>query len=188
MSVVKKQTIFGRIQGCLVCSQYSCSTLSPNLLSKRTRWPLVLRYAVEVSTQSLHLWEKSIFICQDSHVWEMNSPLLCHQCIEFQQDNGWYFEECKRLTQRGVYWFLFLQEYLSPAVSTLYYYSYSSPFLKKKVLVWYFWTGWHGLLLIFIWAKLWGNVRVYPKILKHFSLSFLFLYIYIYSIYTIFCC
>lgn len=121
-----------------------------------------------------------------SHVTMIHSPLPRHQCIEFQKDNGWYLEECKRLMQRGVHLFLFLQEYVSPAVSTLFsYISYPSSFLKNKSWSGIFLTGWHGLLLIFIWAKLWGNVHVYPKSL---SISHYLSFLYIYSIYALFCC
>lgn len=56
-----------------------------------------------LNTIAASLREKH-FTCQDSHVKDMISPLLCHhQCIEFQQDNGGYVVECKRLTQRSVY-------------------------------------------------------------------------------------
>ncbi len=151
----------------------------------------MLRRAVD-NTIAASLREKH-FICQDSHVQEMNSPLLCHHCIQFQQDNGWYFEECKRLTERGVYWFLFLQEYLSPVVSTLYCFpkiSYSSPVLEKEKCPSLVFLNWMTQFTFDIYlSQIVRKCAHIPKILKHFSLPFLFfIYIYIYSIYTIFCC
>lgn len=122
------------------------------------------------------------FMCQDSHVKDMNSPLLCHQCIKFQQDNGWYFEECKRLTQRSVYWFLFPQEYLKSChvFSLLFLYiSYPSPFEKKSPSLVF--LNWMTQFTFDIYlSQIVRKCAHIPKILKHFSLPFLF---YIYTVY-----
>lgn len=122
-----------------------------------------------------------IFERKTFYLSETNSPLWSLGTM--LRDDGWYFEECKRLTRRS-FFVSFSAGIFKPCLlfSFLFNFLFEAIFWKKKVS--YFWTGWYSLPFIFIWAKFWGNVCIYPKF---FSIS-LYLSLYTQCIYHMFCC
>lgn len=143
----------------------------------------MLRYAADVSTQSL---KEKHFICQDSLMSKKWILLCCVISVSsFNRTMADILRNVKD-SHRGCLLLSFFCRNVQVLLCRLFTrFLIQALFWKKKntVLIWYIWTGCHSLLLIFIWAKLWGNVRIYPKSLSiSLYLSF-FIYIqYIYHI------